>query len=624
MDGRTLGHLLAVAVLVCALASSATAWAAGDITDPYEILARHYEAIGGLDRLKAEESLHFVAGFSLSGLSGTMEHWEVRPDRSRTELDLQVISLAMGDNGETAWELDQNGKLQIEREPNVLARREVARKVARFEHLDPESAVFALKLLSVREIEGRDCYVIRITSSEDNAERVWFIGTDDFLMWRAEENLPDEQHHTNFSDFREVGGVLHAFRQDVEILPIGQTQTITTTLLETNVGIDPELFEPPADRADDYVFTEGGDSADVPFEYLSNHIFLHVTLDGTDGLWVLDTGASASVIDRGYAEELGLPLSGEIKGQGAGHTVDAAFTTLPPFSVGSIEFGEQQVAAIDLVWLFRRLADLEVVGILGYDFLSRFTAKVDYANEMLTFYEPDAFEYSGEGTVLDAPLRENIFSVEASVDGVHEGRWMLDLGAGGMTFDSRYAREHGLGDRHGVYRTGFGAGGSFMRYHVRYETAEFGGHTVARPVVSSPEYNKKRTGEAAEMEEIGNLGNSLFRHFVLYLDYDNQQIIVEKGGDFDREFPQDRSGLQLWRPEEAVEVLYPAPGTPAEEAGFAEGDAVTRINGVDVEHFGGLLALQDMLSGESGTEYVFTVERDGETLELTLVLRELF
>jgi predicted aspartyl protease len=553
-----------------------------------------------------------------------MEHWEARPDRNRTELDLKVISVTMGDNGTTAWELDSNGKLRIEQEPNVLARRGVDKRVAMFEHLDPESTVFDVALLSVREIDGRDCYVIRIVNTEDNAERVWFVGTDDFLMWRAEENLPDEQHHTNFSDFREVDGIIHAFRQDVEILPIGQKQVIVTTMLETGVPVDPALFDPPPEAADDYRFTAGGESAEVPFEYISDHIFVSVTLGGADGLWVLDTGASMSVIDRGYAEGLGLPLSGEILGQGAGNTVDAAFTTLPPFSVGSIEFQEQQVAAIDLVWLFRRLADIEVVGILGYDFLSRFVTKVDYANEMLTFYEPDVFEYSGDGTVLDAPLRENIFSVRATVDGVHEGRWMLDLGAGGMTFDSRYAREHGLGDRKGVYRKGHGAGGSFMRYHVRHESVEFGGHTVENPVVSSPGYNKERTGEVADIEEIGNLGNSLFRHFVLYLDYEDQRIIVEKGGDFDRVFPADKSGLQLWRPEAAVEVLYASPGAPAGEAGFAEGDVVLSIDGEDVADHGTLLDLADLLKRDAGTTYTFLVDRDGEQMELQLTLRDLF
>ena len=201
---------------------------------------------------------------------------------------------------------------------------------------------------------------------------------------------------------------------------------------------------------------------------------------------------------------------------------------------------------------------------------------------------------------------------------------MLDLGAGGMTFDSRYAREHGLGDRKGIYKKGHGAGGGFVRYHVQHESVEFGGHIVESPVVSSPDYNKKRTGEVADIEEIGNLGNTLFRHFVLYLDYDNQQIIVEKGGDFDREFPRDRSGLQLWRPDEAVEVLYASPGTPADEAGFVEGDVILTINGEDVASHGTLLDLAELLQEDAGTALACGVERDGRLLEFELVLRDLF
>ena len=88
MDRRTLGHLMVVAALMCALALSAPARAAGDLTDPHEILAKHYEAIGGLERLREERTVHFVADLSVTGLSGTLENWEVRPDRSRQDIDL--------------------------------------------------------------------------------------------------------------------------------------------------------------------------------------------------------------------------------------------------------------------------------------------------------------------------------------------------------------------------------------------------------------------------------------------------------------------------------------------------------------------------------------------------------
>jgi hypothetical protein len=623
MDGRTRGHLLIVAALMCALTATATAWAEGDITDPYEVLNRHYEAIGGLERLKAHESLHFVADFSVSGLSGTMEHWEVSPDKSRTELDLQVISVTMGDDGTTAWEMDPNGKLRIEQDPGALARREAAKRLANYEHLDTDSDAFTVTLDGIETIGDEECYEVRISSTDGSMERVMFVDTSDFLLRESIEIRPDDRQFTVYSDYREVDGVLYAFRSDMEIQPIMQQQTMVTTMLETNVEVDPALFAPPVETVHDFAFTGDGTSAEVPFRFLERHIFLPVTIEGRTGLWVLDSGASSSVIDRQFAESLGLELSGEMLGQGAGNTVDVAFATLPPFSVDGIDFEEQQVAVIDFVDLFRRIADIEVVGILGYDFLSRFVTRVDYANETLVFYDPATFEYTGDGVVLEAPLKENLFTVEVTVDGVHTGRWMLDLGAGGMTFHSPYAREHDLRSRPGVYGVGFGAGGKIMHHRSKYESVEFAGFTVENPLISSAGSDEQVEGAFSGGELIGNLGSTLFRHFVLYLDYERQQVIVEPGDDFDREFPWDKSGLQLWRPESAVEVLFVAPGTPAEEVGFAEGDVVLTIDGAPVEELGGLLDYREMLRADSGTTYTFGVERDGEQLEFKLVLRDL-
>ncbi len=614
-------RILVALALVCALAPSARG--AADITDPYEVLDRYYEVLGGLDRVRAEETIHFEATLSVAGLEGTVRYWGASPDRSRTDVDLVVFTQTTGDNGEVAWEVGMNGKLRIEQDENALARRDTEVRLQLFEHLDRASAIFTVTLEGTAQVGGADCYIISVTNSNEATELRWYIDTSDFIMRKAIKARPEIQEHTLFSDYRDVDGVLHSFRQDSEVLPIGQKQVMVTTLLETNVDIDPALFDPPADDARDYVFTNGGSSVDVPFQFIERHIFLPVVVDCRESLWVLDSGASASVIDRGYAESLGLELSGEIKGQGAGNTVDVAFATLPPFSISGIEFEEQQIAVIELAGLFKSTSDLEILGILGYDFLSRFVTRVDYANEVLTFHEPSEFEYEGEGAVLDAPLSDNLFSVEATVDGVHGGRWMLDLGAGGMMFHAPYAKEHDLASREGIYGVGFGAGGRIMHYQSKYETVEFGGHTVEKPHISMAGYDEEAGGAFAGHERIGNLGNTLFRHFVLYLDYENQQVIVEKGDDFGAEFPWDRSGLQLWRPDEAVVVLYVSPGTPADAAGFQEGDTVFSINDIDVDHFGGLLSLRAMLREEAGTEYLFDVERDGKRKELRLVLRDL-
>jgi len=613
--------LIAMAVVL----ATAVADAGGELTDPYEILKAHYEAVGGLERLKEQNSIHYVADISIGGLSGTLEHWEIRPDRSREDIDLGALDLSLGDNGETAWALDTNGKLRIERDPNTLGRREGERRLSLFEHLDPASDAFTITLGEhKRDIGGDLCYVLWVEDTIDNATRLWFISTTSLLMRRSEVNHPDEQEHIVYSDFRRVNGVLRPFRQDVRIEPLGQEQTIVTTLFETGAEIDPSLFDPPEDSARDCEFSEGGDFAEVPFEFIENHLFVPVTINGAESLWVVDSGASVSVIDSGYAKELGLELTGAFAAETASDPVDLAFTTMPPFAVGSIEFDEQQIAALDFVDLFRRTSDLEVSGILGYDFLSRFVTRVDYSNETLTFHDPESFEYTGDGTVLDAPLKDDCMRAEALLDGVYTGLWMLDLGAGGVSFDAAYAKAHGLGRREGVLGVGFGAGGRILRRRSKYETIEFGGYTVEEPVISRWDFDPDARGKLLEGQQAGNLGNSLFRHFVLYLDYDRQQVIVEKGEDFGKDFPRDMSGLALWRPEEACEVLYVSPGTPAEEAGFREGDVVVAIDGTSVDDFDGLVELNALLTEEAGTQYVFAVERGGETMELALILRDLF
>lgn len=615
---------IAVPMALLLVVAAVQLTAAAGLSDPYEILQSHYEALGGLDRLEAETTAHFVATMEVAGLTGTFEMWEAHPDRHRVEVDLKVFTQTLGDDGTVAWEVDTNGKLRIEKDENQLARRETAVLMARYEHLDPDSEAFDVALEGVEAVGDDDCYVVRITSVEDATTRLWFVDTSDFLLRKSITRYPDHEEHQLVSDYRDVNGVLHSFRQDVEYLPIGQKHSLTVTLLETNVELDAGLFEPPSEDARDFVFTDGSDSAEVPFQFIENHLFLPVTIGDTESLWVLDTGASASVIDMTLADDLGLEAEGEMKGQGAGNTVDVAFVVLPPFSVKGIAFGEQKIAAIDFRDLFWSTSEMEIGGILGYDFLSRFVTRVDYANEMLTLYDPETFGYEGDGAVLDAPLRGNIFTPEATVDGVHGGRWSLDLGAGRTTFHAPYAKEHELTSREGIRGVGFGAGGRLMHRLSRYESIEFGGHAIAGPAISMAGSDGDVVGAFGTQELTGNLGNTLFRHFVLYLDYSRQQVIVERGGDFETFFPDDRSGLQLWRPDEGpYEVLFTDEGTPAYEAGLREGDRILAINGSDPGSLGGLLGIRKMFRGDVGTEFTIGAEREGDAFTAELTLREL-
>jgi hypothetical protein len=603
------------------LSAAAGAWAQEGLTDPYEILAAHYEAIGGLELLKAEKTRYFEATLQLFGLEGQIKEWQQRPIRQRQEVDLGIIKQTTGDTGDYAWMVDSNGKLQVMKDETTLKRREVDKLVADFEHLRRDSEHFVLTFEGTEDVNGTACYVVNLANTIDENTRTYYVGKDDLRMYKSITREADHESHTLFSDFRDVDGLTIAFRQDIELLPLGQKQTATIVKYESNPEIDEALFQPPGAGPKDYRFTSGTSAENIHFDYTADHLFIDVTISCDRRTWLIDTGASVTVMDAEYADELGLETAGNLKGYGAGSTVEATFTELPPFSVEGIEFDSQKVAVLAIKDLLKR-AGHDVVGILGYDFLSRFVVKIDYANELLSFHDPALFEYGGGGTVIDRPLKDRFFVIPITVDGVYSGDWTLDIGAGGSSFFFPFAEQHGFLERDGVMYMSGGAGGYRPSKVLKFSTLEIAGFTLEEPLISMP---LQTGGALGSTEGTGNLGNSVLRHFVLYLDYERQQIILEGGADFGKDFPSDKSGLALTvNDHDDIEVFYVSPGTPAERARFQQGDVVRSVNGIPVELIDGVIALRELLKAESGTEYRFEVEREGTDKYINLKLRDLF
>jgi len=610
--------IAAAAALVWGIAGAAGA----ALVDPYDIYERHMESVGGIEAVRAETTLYFEAEIDVSGTKGSIKHWAAPGGRNRVEVDLGIFQQVQGSDGEVLWSVDPNGKLQFARDDASLTRAELERRMQRLEHLDRDSEVFTLELDGLAPVGDRKAYVVRIINGLNDDVTMDYFDTKTFEHLKRVASVGQTEEIVLLSDFREAGGLVRAHRHDVTIAPIGQKHTVTMKLFRSNEAIDPSLFDPPEDDARDFAFVEGESAEGIPMRFIEGHVYLEVAIGGEPRLWVLDTGASMSVVDTGFAEELGLEPEGDMKGAGAGNAVDVSFAALPPFEVPGIRFESQMVAVIDVSELFRRTTDIDVVGILGYDFLSRFVTRIDYANETLSFYLPDVFAYEGDGVSLDAPLRHHIFTVPASVDGEHSGMWVLDVGASGISFHYPYAKEHGIVDLDGVEHVGFGAGGRLEGKGAEFETIEVGGYVVPDPVIGFP--MAPVAGAFGATDELGNLGSTLFRHFVLYLDYDEQRVIFEEGDDFGTVFPRDGGGVQFWRPEEEIEVLFVSPGTPAESAGFREGDVLRTVNGVDVGEFGNLRDLREILRDPPGTTHTFGVERDGSAETIALTLAELF
>jgi len=72
------------------------------------------------------------------------------------------------------------------------------------------------------------------------------------------------------------------------------------------------------------------------------------------------------------------------------------------------------------------------------------------------------------------------------------------------------------------------------------------------------------------------------------------------------------------------EIVFVAPGTPADKASFLKGDIIRKINGMDADSFGGIIGVRNLFLEEAGKEYNIEVIRAGSEQEMKLILEDLF
>ena len=119
------------------------------------------------------------------------------------------------------------------------------------------------------------------------------------------------------------------------------------------------------------------------------HPFIHVTVDGIKCRFLMDTGASKSVIDKHFYEsKLGRKLK-VIKQETTGlhSTVMESYTgKIKKLGIGQRMISEYPIAAVDLMHVnmtYKKMKLKKIDGILGSDLLVRLGAIIVYAQEKL-------------------------------------------------------------------------------------------------------------------------------------------------------------------------------------------------------------------------------------------------
>lgn len=287
-------------------------------------------------------------------------------------------------------------------------------------------------------------------------------------------------------------------------------------------------------------FPAGKSVVEVPFEVEGNWMAIPVSINGSRPLrFVLDTGAQGSFLyNAEVADSLNLKVVGKMPIRGGGGMAgEASVAENVTFNIGGIELSNGRLAIAPPPQGMRRTGNRD--GVFGRIVFSTLVVEVDWEKQVLKFYDPAKYRYSGSGTALPLSFDEGgrpytMASVAVSDDKMTPVKLVVDTG-GSHTLSLDVGSKPEIKLPAGATRSvlGRGAGGEITGATGQVRRFELGGHALENVPSIFPDPNSGISGIGGRQ---GSLGAGLLRRFKIIYDYSHKQMIVEPNKFFGEPF----------------------------------------------------------------------------------------
>jgi len=370
-----------------------------------------------------------------------------------------------------------------------------------------------------------------------------------------------------------------------------------------------------------------GPSRRIPFELDGNHVILEGMVNGSGPFsFALDTGASWSAISLKLANALGLTLRGSQQAEGAGGTVEGAQAANVSLSLPGVTLPNLDVAAFSFEGLERnsgRPMDI----ILGYELFREYVVEIDYAARFINVFDPDSYEYRGDGEIVPIAFHENLPHVQASIEAPGKNpitdEFVIDVGSGyPVSLQRSLIDKHQLRlGRETIETQVTGAGGSIPVAIGRLSRLRLGRFSIQAPITMYP---RTRRGVFALSGVGGNIGNGVLRRFKVTFDYARKRMILEPNSQFYTNDEYDMSGARLvaegpkLKDFRVAEILD---RSPAKDAGLRVGDLMLELDGRPASDLG-ISRLRELFK-QDGRAYDLKVKRGEMMVRIKLRTRRL-
>ncbi len=247
--------------------------------------------------------------------------------------------------------------------------------------------------------------------------------------------------------------------------------------------------------------------------------------------FLLDSGASRSLISPGLALDLGIEAELNQDAFGAGGSVRMPTASLRSIEVGSARQEEMKVCISDGLESIGAALKTKVDGVIGFDFMRSFRLAIDYQQRVLHFALPseDAGTDGRSDGSVDFTLTpvEPLILLQAVVHNQGPFQFVLDTGASRTVVTPELAERLRIPVDQGI--SGTGVGGKMDSRPATLNSLALGGITVRDlPVVVGTFLDA--IGAAAGAKLDGILGNNLLRRYRVTIDCPAFKLFLELPG----------------------------------------------------------------------------------------------
>jgi hypothetical protein len=220
-----------------------------------ELVAKYIEARGGIEKMKAIQTLRLTGKLQLNG-EFTAEFALVRqirrPNQVRTDATLQGLTTVRAWDGQEGWGISplfgrkDPERLSLDESKELIDIADIDGPL-----VDSASKGNGIEYLGTEDVDGTEAHKLRVTSKGGDVQYL-YLDPDYYLVIRVlyQRTIRGAlvEVETDLGNYEKVNGVYFPFSIDAGPKGEAKTRKITIDKAEANISLQDALFRFPAER----------------------------------------------------------------------------------------------------------------------------------------------------------------------------------------------------------------------------------------------------------------------------------------------------------------------------------------------------------------------------------------